>query len=86
MCDVKYEDLVADPQATIQRLLDACGLGWNPACLDFHVSDRTVRTASYQQIRRPLYSSSVGRWKNYAAHLGTLIEHLDSEIHNYFDM
>lgn len=67
--DVRYEDVVSDPRSSIARVLEFCGLDWEDACLDFHKSDRQVLTASYDQVREPLYKSSVARWKNYEKHL-----------------
>ncbi len=67
--NVRYEELVADPRVWIERILDFCGLEWEDACLNFHQSKRQVATASYDQVRRPLYKSSVARWKHYARHL-----------------
>jgi hypothetical protein len=67
--DVRYEALIADPRTWVEKVLEFCGLEWEEACLDFHKSKRQVTTASYDQVRRPLYTSSVARWKNYARHL-----------------
>ncbi|MGA9031053.1 MAG: sulfotransferase [Sulfuricaulis sp.] len=67
--DVQYEELVEDPRTWVERILDFCGLEWEDACLNFHESKRQVMTASYDQVRRPLYKSSKARWKNYARHL-----------------
>lgn len=72
-----YEELVADQETVTRRLLDFCGLEWNPACLDFHENKRVVKTASILQVRQKLYSNSVARWKNYEAHLGDLMPLLD---------
>ncbi|MFQ5764085.1 MAG: sulfotransferase, partial [Rhodospirillales bacterium] len=74
--DVRYEDLVAGPEAGIRALLDFCGLGWEEACLRFHEAERQVRTASAQQVRRPIYRTAVERWRRYEKHLGPLIEAL----------
>ena len=76
MWEVDYEQLVHDPESQIRSLLDYVGLDWHEDCLRFHQSKRVVRTASYQQVRRPLYAQSAGRWKNYEKHLGPLIEAL----------
>jgi hypothetical protein len=62
---VRYEDLVSNPEPQIRSLLDACGLPWEPGCLDFHKTKRTVATASYAQATQPLYRSSVGRAERY---------------------
>jgi tetratricopeptide (TPR) repeat protein len=63
MIEVRYEDMVADLEGQARRILDYCGLPWDPAVLDFHRSDRPVRTASLRQVRQPIYRSSVGRWR-----------------------
>lgn len=75
---VDYEATVADPENGARKLVEFLGLEWDPACLDFHLSDRIVRTASYEQVRKPVYTSSVGRWRNYEAWLGTLRSALDA--------
>ena len=69
---VDYEETVADLEGTARRLVAACGLEWNPACLQFHRTGRPVRTASFAQVRQPVYPSSVGRWKNYQNELADL--------------
>jgi tetratricopeptide (TPR) repeat protein len=71
--EVAYEDIVADLEGTARRLVTACGLDWEPACLDFHKNPRPVRTASFNQVRQPVYQSSVGRWKNYQSELADLL-------------
>ncbi|MEA2079495.1 MAG: sulfotransferase [Pseudomonadota bacterium] len=62
---IQYEELVADQEVWSRKLLDFLDLPWDPACLNFHKSDRVVRTYSDAQVRKPMYSSSVGRWKHY---------------------
>ena len=57
---LQYEELVRDPEAQIRRLLEHCGLAFEPACLNFHETRRSVRTASAEQVRQPLYTSGVG--------------------------
>ena len=69
---VDYEGTVADFEGTARRIVAACGLDWHPACLDFHRNLRPVRTASFAQVRQPVYPSSVGRWKNYQSELADL--------------
>lgn len=71
--EVQYEDLVADVEGQSRRLLSSIGLDWDPACLNFHQTRRTVRTASVNQVRQPVFSSSIGRWKPYAPYLGPLL-------------
>ena len=61
--DLDYEKLVADQEGETRKLLDFCGLDWDDAVLQFHKTKRVVRTASAQQVKKPLYSSSVGRWR-----------------------
>ena len=77
--DVLYEELVADLEGGARRLLDYCGLPWDAACLDFHATARPVRTASLAQVRRPIYASSVGRWKVYEQELAPLKEALAND-------
>ena len=63
MLEVRYEDVVADLEGQTRRMLSHCGLAWDPACLEFHRTERAVWTASTAQVRRPAYRSSVGRWR-----------------------
>jgi hypothetical protein len=70
--DVDYEDLVEDTEGVACRIVAWCGLEWEPGCLRFYETRRPVRTASAAQVRRPIYKSSVGRWKNYEEPLGDL--------------
>ena len=74
--DVPYETLVSSPEAEIRKLLEFCDLAWEDGCLGFHNTARAVRTASAAQIRQPIYTSSVGRWKRYERHLAPLLEAL----------
>jgi tetratricopeptide (TPR) repeat protein len=74
--EVEYEEVVADLEGQARRLLEFCGLTWEPACLSFHATERRVQTASMNQVRQPAYRSSIGRWRAYAAHLGPLLEAL----------
>ena len=64
---VQYEQLVREPQAHIRRLLEHCGLEFEPACLKFHETRRSVRTASAEQVRQPLYTSGVDYWRHFAS-------------------
>lgn len=70
--EVDYERLTADPEPTVRAMLDHCGLEWHEGCLHFHESDRIVRTASMDQIRRPLYRTSVEKWRRYERQLEPL--------------
>jgi tetratricopeptide (TPR) repeat protein len=78
MLEVDYEETVNDLEAVARRLTAWCGLDWEPACLDFHKTSRPVRTASVMQVRQPIYTRSVARWKNYEAALGPLFAQLES--------
>jgi tetratricopeptide (TPR) repeat protein len=70
---VQYEEVVADIESQVRRLLEFCGLPWDDACLKFHESDRPVRTPSAEQVRQPIYDRSVGQWRHYEAHLEELL-------------
>jgi len=69
---VPYERLVEEPEAWSRRMVEFVGLEWNPRCLDFHRTERTVVTASRWQVRQGMLKSSVGRWRNYAQFIGPL--------------
>ena len=73
---VNHEDVVADLDREVRRLLDFCGLPFDERCLRFHETDRPVRTASSEQVRQPLNKRGVEQWRRYAAHLGPLREAL----------
>lgn len=73
MLEMNYEELVGDLEGQSRRLIDFLGLAWDPACLNFHGNKRQIMTASHWQVRQPLYSSSVGRWRHYRRHLSPLI-------------
>ena len=74
--DVQYEDIVADQEAQARKLIAYCGLEWNDACLDFHTTKRSIRTASVTQVRQPIYATSVERWRHYEKFLGPLLDAL----------
>ena len=76
MTTIVYEDVVADTEKAARGLIDFLGLPWNDACLSFHKSDRPVKTASVAQVRRPIYKSSVERWRKYGPGLQPLIDAL----------
>ena len=73
---MEYEKLVAEPEAESRRLIGAVGLAWDPSCLKFHEGKRAVVTASASQVRRPMYDSSIGRWRRFEPYLSELIEGL----------
>jgi len=64
---------VLDTESQIRRLLEFLDLPWDDRCLKYYENKRSARTASEDQIRRPIYTSSIGRWKSYESHLGPLI-------------
>jgi len=72
MLTVDYETLVANPENETRRLIAFTGLEWDARCLDFHRTERDVRTASVWQVRQPVYQSSVARWRAYEPWLGSL--------------
>jgi hypothetical protein len=72
MLEVDYEEVVSDFEGHARRLISFCGLEWEESCLDFHRTSRLVRTPSMEQVRRPIYRSSVGRWRKFERHLTPL--------------
>jgi tetratricopeptide (TPR) repeat protein len=78
--EVNYETLVANLEAESRRLIAFLGLEWDPACLEFHKTERNVTTASLFQVRRPIYNSSIGRWRRYEAHLGPMLKILSGRV------
>jgi tetratricopeptide (TPR) repeat protein len=76
MLDVQYEEVVADLEGQARRIVAHCGVEWDARCLDFHKTERPVRTASAAQVRQPIYKSSVGRWRAYEPFLGPLLTEL----------
>jgi len=70
--EVEYEKLVAEPEPEIRRVIAACGVPWDDACLQPERNDRVVKTASKWQARQPIYRGSVERWRNYEPYLGPL--------------
>jgi tetratricopeptide (TPR) repeat protein len=74
--EVQYEEVVADLETQARRIVAYCGLEWDARCLDFHRTERQVRTASAMQVRQPIYRSSVGRWADYEPFLAPLLAEL----------
>jgi tetratricopeptide (TPR) repeat protein len=77
--EVHYEDVVENLEYEARRLVAFCGLTWNESCLAFHTTRRQIQTASAHQVIRPIYRTSVGRARHYAAHLGPLLAVLDDK-------
>jgi hypothetical protein len=72
--DIHYEAMVGDFSAQVRSLLESLDLPWDDACLRFYQNPRHVGTASRDQVHRPIYSSSIGRWRKYQTHLDPLVE------------
>jgi hypothetical protein len=75
--DVSYENVVANSETEARQLVAYCGLQWEPACLEFHNLKSASTTASAVQIRQPIYSSSVGKWRRYEQQLEPLRARLE---------
>jgi hypothetical protein len=76
--DIAYEDVVEDLESDARRLIAELGLEWEPACLEFHDSDAATMTGSAVQVRKKIYSSSVGRWRDYETQLKPLADALEA--------
>jgi hypothetical protein len=74
MLAVDYEAVIENQEAESRRILEYCGLAWQPQCLDFHLNDAPVATASAAQVRQPIYTSSLARWRRYERELAPLAE------------
>ncbi|MDO8861176.1 sulfotransferase [Haliea sp. E1-2-M8] len=77
---VQYEELVADFEPQVRKLLDYCGLEFESGCLAFHENQRAVRTASSEQVRQPVFTDAVEHWRHFLPHLGPLITALGPEL------
>jgi hypothetical protein len=74
---------VADDEREVRRLLDACGLAFEPQCLRFHELERVAQTVSSQQVRRPIYTQGVDQWRHYERWLGPLKAVLGNLVDEY---
>lgn len=77
---VRYEDVVADLETQVRRLLEYCELPFEEACLNFHQTERAVRTASSEQVRQPIFKSGVDQWEHFSDFLGPLRNKLGPEL------
>jgi tetratricopeptide (TPR) repeat protein len=77
---VRYEDVVADLDTQVRRLLDFCGLPFEQSCVNFHETERAVRTASSEQVRQPIFKSGVDQWEHFSGYLGPLRAVLGPEL------
>ena len=81
--EVRYEDMVRDQEGQTRRLLEHCGLAFEADCLRFYETERPVRTASSEQVRRPIYESSLNHWRHFREELTPLIEDLGEELDDW---
>jgi len=82
---VQHEDVVADLESAVRRMLDYCGLAFEPACLEFHKNRRSVRTPSSEQVRQPIFRDGLDQWKAYEPWLGPLETALGDALVRYRD-
>ena len=82
---VQHEDVVADLEANVRRMLDYCGLPFEPACLEFHKTERSVRTPSSEQVRQPIFRDGLDQWRKYEPWLGPLEAALGDALDRYRD-
>jgi tetratricopeptide (TPR) repeat protein len=80
---VWYEDVVEDLEGNVRRILDFCGLDFEPACVQFHKTERSVRTASSEQVRQPIFREGINQWRNYEPWLGPLKDALGDGLIRY---
>lgn len=81
MLTMDYERVVSSTEGAVRELLEFCEVEWEPGCMEFHQTARGVRTPSRWQVRQPIYSRSVGRWRHYERHLEPLIDILGAVLH-----
>lgn len=77
---VQHEDVIDDLETQVRRVLDFCGLTFEESCLEFYKTKRNIRTPSSEQVRQPIYTSSLAQWRNFEAHLSPLVNALGDEI------
>ena len=82
---VWYEDVVEDLEGNVRRILEFCGLEFEPACVEFYKTERSVSTASSEQVRRPIFLGGLFQWRNYEPWLGPLKDKLDDALIRYRD-
>ena len=82
---VQHEDLVDDLEGNVRRLLDYCELDFEPACVEFYKTERSIRTASSEQVRQPIYREGLDQWRHYEPWLGELREALGDALERYRD-
>jgi tetratricopeptide (TPR) repeat protein len=82
---VQHEDVVDDLEGSVRRLLDFCELEFEPACVEFHKTERSIRTASSEQVRQPIYREGLEQWRHFEPWLGTLRDALGDAVARYRD-
>jgi hypothetical protein len=82
---VHHEDVVEDLGRSVRRILDFCGLKFEPQCVEFHKTERSIRTASSEQVRRPLYRDGLDQWKHFEPYLEPLRRALGDTVERYRD-
>jgi predicted Zn-dependent protease len=82
---VQHEDVVDDLEGNVRRILDFCGLEFEPACVEFYKTERSIRTASSEQVRQPIFREGLDQWKNYEPWLGSLKDALGDALVRYRD-
>ena len=82
---VRHEDVVVDLEGSVRRMLDYCGLPFEPACVEFHKTERSVRTPSSEQVRQPIFRDGLDQWKLYEAWLSPLRLALGDALERYRD-
>jgi hypothetical protein len=82
---IQHEDVVDDLEGSVRRLLEHCELEFEPACIEFHKTERSVRTASSEQVRQPIYREGLDQWRHYEPWLQSLRESLGDALTRYRD-
>jgi tetratricopeptide (TPR) repeat protein len=82
---VQYEQVVEDLESSVRRILEFCGLPFEPTCLEFYKTERSIRTASSEQVRRPIFKEGLDQWRNFERWLGPLKSALGDELGGDFD-
>ena len=82
---VQHEDVVDDLEGNVRRILDFCGLGFESTCVEFYKTERSVRTASSEQVRRPIFREGLDQWRHYEQWLGPLQDALGDALTTYRD-
>jgi hypothetical protein len=82
---IQHEDVVEDLEGNVRRILDFCGLEFEPACIEFHKTERSVRTASSEQVRQPIFREGLDQWTNFEPWLNPLKEALGDALNHYRD-